>query len=226
MLQKIRKAVQQQVSWQDILAYAAISVQRCWSLASGTLALRCKAALFGVSLGKKATACGPVIVGRWPGSKISIGAEASLISSSRRATAAALYAPVKLRTFSASAAIELAEGVQLNGTSITARSQRIVIGRHTMIAPNCVITDSDFHAPWPRESRHVEPGFERDAPVFIGDHVWIGMNAIVLKGVRIGDGALIAAGSVVTRDIPADCVAGGVPARVLKTFPAKEETGA
>lgn len=216
MLGKIRKAIRQRVTLQDMLAYAAITLQRGWSLGRGTMALRGKAALFGIELGRGVTACGPVIIGRWPGSRIRIGDGASLISSSRRATAATLYAPVRLRTFGASARIELAEGVQLNGTAITARSQRIHIGSHTMIAPNCVVTDSDFHQPWPRETRHLEPGFERDAPVTIGRHVWIGMNSIVLKGVTIGDGAIIAAGSVVTRDIPSDCVAGGVPARVIK----------
>ena len=54
------------------------------------------------------------------------------------------------------------------------------------------------------------------APVRIGNHDWIGANAVVLKGVTIGDGAVVAAGAVVTKDIPAMTVAGGVPARVLK----------
>jgi acetyltransferase-like isoleucine patch superfamily enzyme len=53
-------------------------------------------------------------------------------------------------------------------------------------------------------------------PIHIGNHVWIGMNVTILKGVQIGDGAIIAAGAVVTRNIPARCLAGGVPARVLK----------
>ena len=55
------------------------------------------------------------------------------------------------------------------------------------------------------------------APIVIGDHVWIGTNAIVLKGVTIGDGAVIAAGAVVTRDVPAHSLAAGVPARVIRS---------
>ncbi len=215
MLEKLRKAVEQRIGWQDVMAYAAIVLQRSWSCLRGTLALRCKAFLFGVSLGKGTTACGPVILGRWPGSRIELGPGCSLISSSRRCTAATLYAPVRFRTFAPSARIRLDSGVQLNGTAITARSKTISIGHDTMIAPNCVITDSDFHALWPAETRHIEPAFERDADVVIGAHVWIGMNSLILKGVAVGDGAIIAAGSVVVRDVPAGCVVAGVPAKVV-----------
>ena len=54
------------------------------------------------------------------------------------------------------------------------------------------------------------------APIVIGDHVWIGVNATILKGVRIGSGAVIAAGAVVVRDVAPNSLVGGVPARVLK----------
>lgn len=101
-----------------------------------------------------------MILGRWPGSHIRLGAGCSLISSSRRATASTLYAPVRLRTYAPTARIDLAEGVQLSGTAITARSCTISIGKDTMVGPNCVITDSDFHAHWPAETRHIEPAFE------------------------------------------------------------------
>ena len=216
MIDKLRKAIDRKISWQDACAYLAITLQRGWSQLRGTLPLRLKALCFGIPLGSGVTACGPVILGRWPGSHISLGPECSLISSSRRCTASTLAAPVRLRTFAPSARIELAAGVQLNGTAITARSRRISIGAHTMIAPDCVITDSDFHALWPAETRHIEPAFERDADVLIGSHVWIGMRSLILKGVTIGDGAIIAAGSVVTRDVPAGAVAAGAPARVIR----------
>ncbi|NBH84197.1 sugar O-acetyltransferase [bacterium C-53] len=60
------------------------------------------------------------------------------------------------------------------------------------------------------------------APIRIGAHVWIGSNATVLPGVTIGDWAVVAAGAVVTRDVPAMTVVGGVPARVLKTIQEEE----
>ena len=52
--------------------------------------------------------------------------------------------------------------------------------------------------------------------IIIGNHVWIGMRAIILKGVTVGDGAVIAAGAVVTHDVPANTLVGGVPARVIR----------
>lgn len=57
-----------------------------------------------------------------------------------------------------------------------------------------------------------------DAPVSIGDDVWIGCNAVIMKGVTIGEGAIIAASSVVTKDVPANTMVAGNPAKVLKTM--------
>ena len=70
--------------------------------------------------------------------------------------------------------------------------------------------DDDFHA-------ITVDGVERPsvAPVRIGDRVWVGTRAVVLKGVTIGDGAVVAAGAVVTSDVPAGTVVAGVPARVV-----------
>jgi acetyltransferase-like isoleucine patch superfamily enzyme len=54
-------------------------------------------------------------------------------------------------------------------------------------------------------------------PIIIGNNVWIGLNAIILKGVIIGDGSIITAGAIVNKDVPERCLAGGVPAKILKT---------
>lgn len=59
-------------------------------------------------------------------------------------------------------------------------------------------------------------GKEKTAPIQIGNHVWIGARAIILKGVTIGDGVVVAAGAVVTKDVPPNTLVGGVPAKIIK----------
>ena len=218
----LRKALERGLTPDNVVSWASLEFMRCFGLGWGTLRLRLKARLLGVELGKGVTAHGPVGLLRWPGGRISIGSGVSLISSWRRATASALAWPVRLRVFGPGASIDIGEGAQLSGTSITARSTAVRIGRKALIAPNCVIVDSDFHAPWPPESRADSPGLERDAPVSIGDHAWLGMQCIILKGVTVGEGAVVGAGSVVVKDIPPRCLACGAPARVLRALGPEE----
>lgn len=85
----------------------------------------------------------------------------------------------------------------------------ITIGNNVAIAPRVIIRDSDNKSRDPRkEVLH--------CPISIGSNVWIGMNSIILKGVTIGDGAIVAAGSVVNRDVPAGAMVAGVPAKVIQ----------
>ena len=84
----------------------------------------------------------------------------------------------------------------------------ITIGNEVAISENFTIWDSDAH--------QMINGSEPTQPIVIGNKVWIGTNVTVLKGVKIGDGCVIAAGSLVTKDIPANCLAAGVPAKVIK----------
>lgn len=90
-------------------------------------------------------------------------------------------------------------------------TQEITIGDYCAISDNVQILDSDFHT-------ITYDGISSigSRPIHIGNHVWIGRSAIILKGVTIGDGAIIGAGSVVTRDVPPRCLAVGNPARVIK----------
>src|SRR6478609_3630632 len=85
---------------------------------------------------------------------------------------------------------------------------QVEIGEDVAIGEQAVIRDSDNHI--------ISSNHEMSQPVRIGNHVWIGLRATILKGVIIGDGAVIAAGAVVTRDIPPRCLAGGVPAKVIR----------
>lgn len=214
--QKARKAG---LAPANIISWFSLEFMRIQGKTLGTARLRLKAALLGVELGRCVSAHGKVGLLRWPGGRIRIGDNVSLISSWRRATAAALAFPVRLRVFGPGAFIDIGARSQLSGTSITARSTKISIGEQVLIAPNCIIVDSDFHAPWPPQKRTVDPGYDRDRAVSIGDFAWLGMNSIVLKGVEIGAGAIIGAGSVVTRSVPANTLACGNPARVVKFLP-------
>lgn len=209
----------------NIISWLSLEIMRHQGSFFGTLRLRAKARLLGVRVGRKVRAHGPVGLLRWPGGKIEIGDEVSIISSWRRATAAPLAFPTRLRVFGKGAAIIIGEKCQLNGTAITARSCPVTLGRQVMLGPNCIITDSDFHALWPPEKRALEPGYDRDKAVSIGDYAWIGMNSIILKGVTIGAGAIVGAGSVVTRDVPANSLACGNPARTIRKLdPAETRT--
>jgi acetyltransferase-like isoleucine patch superfamily enzyme len=84
----------------------------------------------------------------------------------------------------------------------------INIGDDVVISENVIIRDSDNHS--------INGNDNISLPINIGKHVWIGMGAMILKGVTIGDGAIIAAGAVVNKDVPANSLVGGVPAKVLK----------
>lgn len=86
--------------------------------------------------------------------------------------------------------------------------KRIEIGTDVVISENVTIRDSDNHS-------IVDSKNDNTLSVKIGNHVWIGLNATILKGVTIGDGAIIAAGAVVTKDVPSNSLVGGVPARVI-----------
>lgn len=93
----------------------------------------------------------------------------------------------------------------------------IMIGDGSLIGHNVVLATIN-HDLNPENNRK-----NHYAPIKIGNHVWIGSNATVLPGVTIGDWAVVAAGAVVTKDIPPYTVAGGVPARVLKTVSKETE---
>ncbi len=91
--------------------------------------------------------------------------------------------------------------------------ESITIGKDCAIGPSCYITDHD-HGCDPSLPPLGQPMISQ--PTIIGNYVWVGANVTILKGVQIGDRAIIGAGSVVTKDIPAGAIAVGVPAKVIK----------
>lgn len=93
---------------------------------------------------------------------------------------------------------------------------RVEIGRYAMIANRVALIGYDFHPLDAGKRMRNEPPEEGGMEsITIGDHAWLGMNVLVLKGVTIGEGAVIGAGSIVTRDIPPYTLAAGQPARAV-----------
>ncbi len=104
--------------------------------------------------------------------------------------------------------LEIGSGYAAENVDITCY-RNIRIGQYVAISKGVAISDSNSHT---------IKGMEHDnlKPIIIGEHVGIGMRAMILTGVNIGDGAIIAAGAVVVKDIPARCFVAGVPAKVIK----------
>ncbi|MEM7601390.1 MAG: acyltransferase [Verrucomicrobiota bacterium] len=129
-----------------------------------------------------------------------------------------MHSKVKIRLFRAESVVRIGERTRIHGSSI-ACYERIKIGKRCLIAANCQIMDGGGHRISETEvSQRIESiGFETK-PVIIEDDVWLGLNVIVMPGARIGRGSVVAAGSVVTKDIPPMVVAGGMPAKVLRKF--------
>jgi len=122
---------------------------------------------------------------------------------------------------STGAELIIGDDVSVNYQNIMSVVTSVHIGARTMLAGGVSIYDNPSHPMSPRRRFFHEP-FELDecAPVVIGRNCWIGSKAFVLKGVTIGDNSIVAAGSVVTKSVPANVLVGGVPAKVLRDLPA------
>jgi lipopolysaccharide O-acetyltransferase len=119
--------------------------------------------------------------------------------------------------------IRIGNGVQFNDYVHIAAIESVTIGNNVLIASKVFITDHN-HGSYGKSGQHSSPMIapaERplfSAPVVIGDRVWLGENVSVLPGVRIGEGVVVAANSVVTQDLPSNTIAAGIPARIIKRY--------
>lgn len=108
--------------------------------------------------------------------------------------------------------IELGKNFYSNHNLIILDPAKVKFGNNVFIGPNCGF----YTAGHPLDVENRNKGLEYAKPIEIGNNVWFGGNVVVLPGVKIGDNTVIGAGSIVTKDIPANCVAVGNPCKVVK----------
>jgi len=118
--------------------------------------------------------------------------------------------------------IEIGDNVQINDYVHIAGGERLVIGNNTLIASKVFISDINHGAySGPKHDSPLQPPNDRELstrPVFIDENVWIGEGVCIMPGTTIGKGSIIGALSVVTKDVPQNCIAVGNPAKVIKVY--------
>lgn len=167
----------------------------------------------GVSFEKGAKILGLPIISLHKGSQIILGENVTFISSSR-GNSIGVNHEVILRTQAKGAKIQIGNRVGMSGGAICARS-KVVIGDDVLIGANVVIADNDFH-PITVSGRQCGEINIETREVLIGGGVWIGADCYICKGVTIGENTVVGAKSVVTKSLPANCVAAGVPAKIIR----------
>jgi acetyltransferase-like isoleucine patch superfamily enzyme len=166
---------------------------------------------WGVRTGQNCSFYGLPLFRRLPGSTIIIGDNCQF-RSSKCSNLIGVNRPCIVSTLRKSAQVQIGNGCGFSGTIIACAST-ICIGNRVMCGANVTITDTDWHPIDWRDRIANRQG--ASAPVVIADDVWLGLNVIVLKGVAIGGGTVVGAGSIVTKSLPAGVVAAGRPAAVI-----------
>lgn len=169
-----------------------------------------------VQFGKNLNLYGVPIIFKKKGSQLNIGQNCS-IKSSFISNLVGLSQRTIILSRTSEAKISIGNNVGISGATIYAR-KGISIGDNTLIGGNVKIFDNDFH-PIEVEPRNID---DKDAirtrEVVIGKDCFIGCNALILKGTKIGDGSVVGAGSVVCGEFPEGVVIAGNPAKVIKTL--------
>ena len=112
--------------------------------------------------------------------------------------------------------IRIKSRTTLGSNSVIVSMAGVELGESVLIAGNVYISAGNYH--FGDTSKPVmDQGAWSKGPILIGDHVWIGTGAVILDGVTVGKGAIIGAGAVVTKDVPANSIVAGVPAKVIRT---------
>ncbi|MEZ0117655.1 acyltransferase [Heyndrickxia coagulans] len=167
-----------------------------------------------VQYGKNLLLKGIPIIFNQKGAKLMIGNNVT-IKSSFLSNLIGLYQRTIIVTRTPNAEIRIGDNVGISGATIYAR-KKITIGDNTLIGGNTKILDNDFH-PVNSEIRKKTPNDNIGVrPIEIGENVFIGCNCLILKGSKIGKNTVIGAGSIVSGEIPANCVAAGNPVKIIR----------
>lgn len=124
--------------------------------------------------------------------------------------------------------VSVGDYTTIRGNSFIESTNQVRIGSYVMISNNCTIRDHNSHPTSPAKRKEMclsgfssplwQNSLAESAPIIIHDNVWIGEKVIILKGVTIGEGAIVATAAVVTKDVPPYSVVAGNPARIVKTM--------
>lgn len=167
----------------------------------------------GVDIGQDCRFYGKPIIQKHRGSKIALGDNVSLRSSPRSNPLSPNH-PVVLSTRAKDAEIRIGDECGFTGTTIVSEDA-VTLGKNVTTGSNSVIVDTDFHPTDPETRMDHFTNCDTE-PVKIGQNVFIGMNSIILKGVSIGDGGVVGAGSVVSQDVPERTLVAGNPATEIR----------
>ena len=169
-----------------------------------------------VSFGKNLNLFGVPVIFKQKGSFLKIGDNCS-IKSSFLSNLVGLSQRTIIVTRTKEAKIVIGDNVGISGATIYAR-KGISVGDNTLIGGNVKILDNDFH-PLEFEARNRDDkDMIKSKEVVIGKNCFIGCNALILKGTKIGDGCVVGAGSVVCGEFPNGVIIGGNPAKILKAI--------
>ena len=169
----------------------------------------------GVSLEGTSRLIGLPIISKASNSRIFLGHNIT-INSVSRGTSLGVSKRTIIRTLSPGAEVSIGSDTGLTGTIICC-AIRVSIGKRCLIGSDAMIVDTDFHPVKPISRRYLpRPTSDPDHQVIIEDDVFVGARSIILKGVRIGHGSVIGAGSVVTGDVAPMSVYAGNPAKFIR----------
>lgn len=174
-----------------------------------------KLRLLGVDYGKQCIIHGRFLITMGRNARMSIGNNfCSLNGRALNPLSSNRYCSIKVND---NAELTIGDYVGISSTVIWAH-ESIIIGDNVNIGANTIIMDSDAHSLNYLQRREIntDQNNKKNKPIHIENDVLIGVNSIILKGVTIGNRSIIGAGSVVTKDIPANCIAAGNPCEVIR----------